>query len=140
MAVLAPDGEVVRSPPVVGLAIHKLLVSVDDVVSVELLATTHAGKYMATLLSNFVLVMCWQRLESLVTDITEVNPLSLLRFLPHTDLIQRLHEFPHKMTLETCRDVVSRLSQTSQIQPTFGPNVDKCAIYIWVQLDDRVEM
>ena len=31
------------------------------------------------------------------------------------------------------RDVVSRVSQTFPIQLIFGPIVDKCAIYIWVQ-------
>ena len=58
MVVLAPRGEVAKALPVVGLATHKLLVSVDDVVGLELLATTLADKYMATVLSNFVLVRC----------------------------------------------------------------------------------
>jgi hypothetical protein len=40
---------------------------------VELLATTIAGKHMATVLPNFVLAMHLQRLESFVTDITEVS-------------------------------------------------------------------
>ena len=31
-------------------------------------------------------------------------------------------------------------SQTSPIQIIIGPSVVKCGIYIWVQLDDRVEM
>ena len=52
--------------------------SVDAVVGVELLATTLAGKHMATVLPNFVLARHLQRLESFVTDITGVNPLSLL--------------------------------------------------------------
>ena len=47
--------------------------SVDATVGVELLATTHAAKQMANVLSNLVLVMRWQRLEILVTDITEVS-------------------------------------------------------------------
>ena len=38
------------------------------------------------------------------------------------------------------RDVVSRILQTSPIQLIFCPSVHKCAIYIWEQLDDRVEM
>ena len=38
------------------------------------------------------------------------------------------------------RDVVSRVLQTSLIQLIFGPSIDKWAIYILVQLDDRVEM
>ena len=56
---------------------EKLFVSVDATVGVELLATTHADKHMANVLPNLVLVMRWQRLEILVTDITEVNPVSL---------------------------------------------------------------
>ena len=82
MVVLAPHGEFAKTLPVVRLATHKLLVSVDDVVGPELLATTLADKHMATVLPNFVLVRRWQRLESLVTDITGVNPLSLLCFVP----------------------------------------------------------
>ena len=40
----------------VRLATHKLLVSVDAVVGLELLATTFADKHMATVLPNYVLV------------------------------------------------------------------------------------
>ena len=80
--VLAPYGEVKKILPVVRLATHKLMVSVDAVVEVELLATTLAGKHMATVLPNFVLARHLQKLESFVTDITEVNPLSLLCFVP----------------------------------------------------------
>ena len=36
------------------------------------------------------------------------------------------------------RDVVSRVLQTFQL--IFGPSVVKFAIYIWVQLDGRIEM
>ena len=43
-------------------------------VVVELLATAHADKHMANVLPN---LMRWQRLEILVTDITDVNPVSL---------------------------------------------------------------
>ena len=82
MVVLAPQGEVSKSLPVVRLATHKLLVSVDAVVGPELLARTLADNHIATVLPNFVLVRRWQRLESLVTDITGVNPLSLLCFVP----------------------------------------------------------
>ena len=46
-------------------------------VGVELLVTTLADKHMANVLPYYVLVMHWQRLELLVTDITEVNPVSL---------------------------------------------------------------
>ena len=54
-----------------------LIVTVDANVGVELLSTTLADKHMANVLPNYVLVMHWQRLEILVTDITEVNPVSL---------------------------------------------------------------
>ncbi len=64
--------------PVVRLAKHKLIVSVDAVVGGELLATNLAGKHMATVLPNFVLAKHLQRLERFVKDITGVNPLSLL--------------------------------------------------------------
>ena len=55
MVVLAPHGEVAKTFPVVRLATHKLIVSVDAVVGVELLAKTLAAKHMATMLPNFVL-------------------------------------------------------------------------------------
>ena len=67
---------------VVRLAKHKLIVSVDAVVGVELLATNLAGKHMATVVLNIVLARHWQKLESFVTDITGVNPLSPLCFVP----------------------------------------------------------
>ena len=51
--------------------------SVDANVGVELLATTLADKHMANVLPHYMLVMLWQRLEILVTDITEVNPVYL---------------------------------------------------------------
>ena len=82
MVVLAPHGEVVKTLPVVRLAKHKLILPVDAVVGVELLATTPAGKHIATVQPNFVLAMHLQRLESFVTDITGVKPLSLLCFVP----------------------------------------------------------
>ena len=65
------------------LANKNFLVSVDAIVP-ELLATTLADKYMATLLPNYVLVRRAQSLESIVRDITWVNPFSLMCFfLPH---------------------------------------------------------
>ena len=67
--------------------------AVDAVFWVELLATTLAGKHMATALPNFVLATHFQRLETFVTDITEVNPLSLLCLAPHTDPMQQQHDF-----------------------------------------------
>ena len=66
----------------VRLPTPKLFVSLYDVVGLELLATTLADKHMATVLLKFVLVRRWQRLESLVTDITGVNPVSLVCFVP----------------------------------------------------------
>ena len=51
--------------------------SVNANVGVELLATTLADKYMANVLPTYMLVMHWQRLEILVTDFTEVNPVYL---------------------------------------------------------------
>ena len=82
MVILALHGEVSKTVPVVRLATHKLFLSVDAVVGVELLAATLAGNHMATVLQNFVLARRLQRLESFVTDITGVNPLSLLCSVP----------------------------------------------------------
>ena len=81
---LAPHGEVAKALPVGRLATKNLLVSVDAVAGLELLATTLADKHMATMLPNCVLVRLLQRVESLVTEVTEGNPLSLIFFvLPH---------------------------------------------------------
>ena len=71
-----------KTLPVVRIATHKHIVSVDAVVGVELLATILAGKHIATVLPNFVMAKHLQRLESFVTAITGVNPLSLLCFVP----------------------------------------------------------
>ena len=82
IVVRAPHGEVAKALPVVRLATHKLIVSVDIVVGVKLLATTLAGKQIATVLPNIVLARHLHRLESFVTYIKEVNPLSLLCCVP----------------------------------------------------------
>ena len=82
MVVLSPHGEVAKTPPLVRLATHKPIVSVDAVVGVELLAKTLTGKHTATVLPNFVLARHLLRLESFVTAITGVNPFSLLCFDP----------------------------------------------------------
>ena len=82
MVVLSPHGDLAKNLPVVKLAIHKLIVSVDAVVGVELLATTPTGKHMASVLPNFVLARHLQRLESFVTYNTVVNPLSLVLCRP----------------------------------------------------------
>ena len=85
MVVLAPHGEEAKALPVVRLATHKCLVPVDAAVGLELLATTSAFTHISTALPNFVLVMFWQRLESLV--ITDADPPSLLCSGTHTDPI-----------------------------------------------------
>ena len=77
MLVLTQHGEVKKALPVVRLATHKLLVSVDDVVGLELLVTTLADKHNVTVMPNLVMVKSWQRLQILVTDIIVLNPLSL---------------------------------------------------------------
>ena len=48
MVVLAPHGEVSKALPVVRLDTHKLFVSTDDVVGLELLSTTLSKKHMVT--------------------------------------------------------------------------------------------
>ena len=78
---LAQLVEVAKVLPVTRLATHKLLVYVHAVVSFELLVTTLADKHIATVLPNQALVKRWQRLKSLVTNITGVNHLSLLWFV-----------------------------------------------------------
>ena len=66
---------------------------------------------MAAVLPNFVLVRRLQRLESLVTNITWVNPLSLSCALcPHIDLIQQQHEFLHKPAHHIFRSRCQQLS------------------------------
>ena len=55
MVALAQHGDMAKTLPVVRLVTHKLIVSVDAVVGVELLAKTLAGKHTATVLPNFVL-------------------------------------------------------------------------------------
>ena len=69
--------------------------SVGATVGVKLLATTHTDKHMANVLSNLLLVMRWQRLEILVTDITEVNPVSLcLSLFPSNNYINSPQTHP----------------------------------------------
>ena len=54
----------------------------------KFLATTHADKHMTNVLPNLLLVMRWQRLEILVTDITDVNPVShCLSLFPSSNYI-----------------------------------------------------
>ena len=46
MVILAPHGEVAKTLPVVWLATHKLIVSVDAAVGVERLAANLTGKHI----------------------------------------------------------------------------------------------
>ena len=82
--VFAPHGEVAKKFPVVRLATHKLIVSLDTVVGVELLATTLACKHMATVLANLVMDRNLQRPESFVADITGGEPSLSLVLCPPT--------------------------------------------------------
>ena len=50
--VLAAHGKVAKALPVVRLATHKLLVSVDAIFGLELLATTLADRHIANVLPN----------------------------------------------------------------------------------------
>ena len=56
----------------------QLLGSIDAVDGLELLATTIVDKHMATVLPNYMLVRRLQRLQSLFTYITGVNPIYML--------------------------------------------------------------
>ena len=94
-------GEVANGLPVVRLATHNLLLSVDADVGFELIATTLADKPMATVLPKLVLVRRWQRLESLVRDITGVKALTLSCALSsNTDPFQQQHKFTLAGTLD----------------------------------------
>ena len=84
VVVLAPHEEVAKALPVVRLVTHKLFVSFEAVVGLELLATTLADKNMATVLQNFVLVRNWKRLESLAKDITACEPSLFILLCPPT--------------------------------------------------------
>ena len=84
MVVLAPHEKVAKTLPLLRLATHKLIVSFDAVVGVELLATTLTGKHIATVLPNFVLARHLQRLKKLCDRHYRVEPsLSLVLCSPH---------------------------------------------------------
>ena len=113
MVVLAQLREVAKTLPVVRLATHKPIVSVDAVVGVELLATILADKHIATVLPNFVLATHMQRLKSFVTAITGVNPLSLLCFVPPHWSQPATTWFPSQTrspALNTCRSSCQQMS------------------------------
>ena len=122
----APHGEGSKALPVVRLATRKLLVSADAVAGLKPLATTLAYKHMATVLPNVVVIGCSQRLESLVTDITEVNHLSLSCSLsPHTDPIQQQLEFPHKPALDIFRSGCQQMSTPHQMFLKAYPSLEE---------------
>ena len=80
---------------------------------------------MATVLAKFVLVRRWQRLESLVTDITGVYLLSLSNALfPQTDPIQQQHEFPDKPALNSCRFRCQQMSTPLQVLLEADPRLE----------------
>ena len=71
MVVLAPHGDVAKTFAVVRLAKHKLIVSVDAVVGVELRATTFTGKHMATVLQNLGWLGIYKDLKALSQTLQE---------------------------------------------------------------------
>ena len=75
MVVLASHGEVAKALPVVRLAAHKLIVSVD------------AGNCMDTVLPNFVLARHLQRLENFVTVISGGEPSLSFVLCPPTHIV-----------------------------------------------------
>ena len=62
------------------------------------------------MLPNCVLARQLQKLESFVTDITGVNPLSLCALSPHNDPIQQQHDIPQKSAPNTCRSRCQQMS------------------------------
>ena len=75
-------------------------------------------------LSSYVLLRRSQRLESLVTYITEVNPLSLVCFVPLTDSIQNQHEFPHKPALDIFRFRYKQMSTPLHVPLKADPSLE----------------
>ena len=74
---------------------------------------------MATVLPNFVLARHLHRLESFITYITGVNPLSLSCALSqHNDPIQKQDDFPHKPALDTCRSRCQQMSTPLHVLAT----------------------
>ena len=59
MVVLDPHGEVEKAIHLARLATHNLLVSLDDVVGLQLIAATLAENHMATVLPNCVMFRRW---------------------------------------------------------------------------------
>ena len=82
---LAPHGQVTKALLEVKLETIKLLLFVDAVVGLKLLATTLADKHMATVLPNYVLLSF------------------LWALAPHTDPLQKQHDFSHKPALDIFR-------------------------------------
>jgi hypothetical protein len=96
---------------------------------------------MATVLQNFVLARHLQRLESFVTGITEVNPLSLSYALsPHTDPNQQQHDFLYKPAIDPFRSRCPKMSTPLHVllkaEPCLEGDVadDKADTSVCVQL------
>ena len=103
--------EVAKILPVVRLAPHKLvLVCADAVVGVTLLATTLAGKHMATVLPNFLLARHLQRLESFSHTLQGLSLSLSYALSSHTDPIHQQHDFPHNPDLNICRSRCQQMS------------------------------
>ena len=103
MVVLAPHGEVAKALPVVRLATHKLLVSVDNVVGLELLATTLEDNTWLLCCQIMCCLGVPKDLKALSHTVQRCTLSLLFAWSPHTDPIQQQHEFPHKPALNTCR-------------------------------------
>ena len=81
IVVHTPHGEVAKAPPEVRRATHKLFCLLMLLLGLNFFQNpcrpTHGH-----LAAKFLLAKCGQRIESLFTDITVVNLLSLLCFVP----------------------------------------------------------
>ena len=90
----------------------------------ELLVTNLADKHIAIVLPNNVHVRCSQRLESLVTYITGVNPLFLVCFVPKNDPIQQQHEFLHTPALNIFRSGCQQMSTSLHVLLKAYPSLE----------------
>ena len=114
MVVIAPHKEVAKTLPVVRLATHKLIMSIDPVVGVELLSTTLAGKHITSVLPN----LCWldicKDLKAFLQTLQGCTLSLSCAVSPHNDPIQQQYDFPHKPTLDTCRPSCEQMSTPIQ--------------------------
>ena len=76
---------------------------------------------MSNVLPHCLLVRCSQRVESLVLG---VNPFFLMSLSYHTDVIQQLHEFPHKPPFRSrCQQMSTTLHVILKDDPSLEGNV-----------------